>query len=166
MRPLPTDRGEYFVDESGGVFSMRAGQLRKLKLNKTRQGYLMVWLWRNGVKRQWRVHRLVAELYIPNPRQCSDVNHRNSVRDDNRVENLEWVTRSENIKHGFDYGRAKPTRGGISPRCKITTEQVNEICASTESVRALVAKFGVSNQHIYRIRLRQRRYDESTGSRY
>lgn len=59
-------------------------------------GYAHVTLCKNGAQKQWRVHRLVAMAFIPNPENKPFIDHINTVRNDNRVENLRWVTRIEN----------------------------------------------------------------------
>ncbi len=65
------------------------------------QGYLAVILAKNKVARQHKIHRLVATYFIPNPNNYEFVNHINFDRKDNRIENLEWVSRRENITHGI-----------------------------------------------------------------
>lgn len=70
-------------------------------------GYPMVRFKRGKVKQSWRVHRLVAETFIPNPLGYSDVNHIDGSKTNNDVSNLEWCTRSENSRHQWRTGLAK-----------------------------------------------------------
>lgn len=64
-------------------------------------GYYYVNLAKNGIQRTKNIHRLVAETFIPNPKNLRDVNHKNGDKLDNNVENLEWLSHSDNIKHSF-----------------------------------------------------------------
>ena len=68
-------------------------------LTSYRKGYKLVVLKLNNKRHQFSVHRIVAETFIKNPQSKPEVNHINGVKDDNRVENLEWCTRQENIDH-------------------------------------------------------------------
>lgn len=80
--------------------------VRKGKQIKQREafGYLLVNLCVGDVRRMSRVHRLVAETFIPNPSNKPRVNHKNGNKKDNRVYNLEWVTPSENALHAHSNG--------------------------------------------------------------
>ena len=96
------DCPEYYITYKGDIYSRnynKTGRIKKLKpfLNP-RLGYLQI----NLGKRSHYIHRLVAETFIPNPENKPEVNHKNGIRNDNRVENLEWCLHSENIKHSYD----------------------------------------------------------------
>lgn len=74
----------------------------ELKLSKDKDGYLKTALRKDGKRKYLRVHRLVATTFIPNPNNLPVVNHINGIKNDNRVENLEWCTVSQNTRHAFD----------------------------------------------------------------
>lgn len=74
-----------------------------------------------------KIHRLIAETFIPNPLKKPQVNHINHNRSDNRVENLEWVTRQENIKHMMNHSRQSRNWGEKSGTHIIKENQVKEI---------------------------------------
>ena len=84
----------YEVSTSGKVRNIKRGTLRKI--HKDKDGYYNVVLFNDGKPYNCKIHRLVAEAFIPNPDNKPCVNHINTVRDDNRVENLEWCTHKEN----------------------------------------------------------------------
>lgn len=67
-------------------------------------GYYFITLRKNGIIKQCTIHRLVAETFIRNDNNFTDVNHKNGIKTDNRVENLEWCTRAHNIQHAFMTG--------------------------------------------------------------
>lgn len=75
-----------------------------LKLRREKQGYLRVGLYKNGKSKVFLVHRLVAEAFIPNKSHKKYVNHKDANKENNRVENLEWCTASENTLHAHSLG--------------------------------------------------------------
>ena len=74
---------------------------RILKTRKNKNGYLAVYPCKNGRNVAMDVHRIVGLVFIPNPNGYKDINHKDGDKENNRVENLEWVTRSQNIKHAY-----------------------------------------------------------------
>jgi hypothetical protein len=89
--------GLYEVSSGGDVRSMATGKI--LAKNLAGYGYVKADLWKDGERHQTTVHRLVADAFIP--RTGDEINHINGVKTDNRRENLEWCSRSENVIHTY-----------------------------------------------------------------
>lgn len=97
----------YLVSNLGGIKNTAYNKERILKPSKNDQGYLVVDLFNDNCNRRrknHKVHRLVAELFIPNPENKLEVNHKDGNKQNNKVDNLEWATKSENTKHAYRIG--------------------------------------------------------------
>ena len=92
---------------------------RMLKPISTNDGYVKVNLSKNGVKRKRPIHRLVAEAFISNSENKSQVNHIDENKTNNSVDNLEWVTAKENINHGTSLYRRAMTQRKTQPSISI-----------------------------------------------
>lgn len=109
-KALPTKNYPgYYITNDGQVYSRhnRNHRIRKMTPPKTHVGYYQVGLYDGNKRRFIGVHRLVAEAFIPNPDNKQCINHKNGIRTDNRVENLEWVTYSENMLHSYSVLKRK-----------------------------------------------------------
>lgn len=107
---------EYEVSNMGRVRSLnyrRTGEVKELRLSVDNGGYLIVTLYKGGKNKKCKVHRLIAYAFIPNdnPTEKTEVNHINEIKDDNRTDNLEWVTRKQNSNHGTRNERMAKTKG-------------------------------------------------------
>lgn len=104
----------YLVSDTGMVISAKRncasknGSIRivpeKIIIQRLARGYYMANLNKDGLQKSIKVHRLVAEAFIPNPENKPSVNHKNGNKLDNNVYNLEWATYSENKRHAHDTG--------------------------------------------------------------
>ena len=130
----------YFVSNYGEVYSKticsrnKYGDLKKLKFCIDTTGYPFVNLHKDKKTFKKHIHRLVAEAFIPNPDNKSDVNHINGNRADNKVENLEWNTRSENIKHSYRMLGRKPANMKAVLQIKDGVI-IAEFCSTSEACR-------------------------------
>ena len=96
-------QGIYQVSSLGKVKSLNFNHAKKEKILKpfsNKDGYLRVNLCKEGKSKQYLVHRLVAKVFIPNPENKPEVNHKDEDKTNNKVENLEWMTCKENSNHG------------------------------------------------------------------
>ena len=103
--------GLYQVSNLGEVRSLNykgfTGNIHNLKLILRKDGYLQVNLSKNGKKKNYRVHRLVAETFIENPNNLIIVNHKDLNRSNNLFTNLEWVTQKENMNYSLTVEKRK-----------------------------------------------------------
>lgn len=111
----------YEVSDRGRVKSNITG---KILSPKTDRGYNRVVLYKDGRTSDVSVHRLVGDAFLENPHGKKEINHINGNKLDNSVENLEWVSRSENMKHAFASHLKEPS-GGL-PRKGLRVIETNE----------------------------------------
>lgn len=114
----------YEVSNLGRVRNIKFDRVRKPMIDK--DGYLYVVLSLNGKTTNNKIHRLVASAFIPNPENKREVNHINGIKTDNRVENLEWNTRSENIRHAHKTGLKRNLNGG-KPKQRVRCIETGQI---------------------------------------
>ena len=145
-QPLPDG---YYVYRDGRVYSSRSRRfLTPLRTN----GYLHVVLCGAGGKKRIAIHALVARAFLMPMDGRPYVNHKNGVRTDNRVENLEWCSQSENVQHAYDTGlrtvdeahRARAAELGRKKR-KLSDEQVDEIRRTFTGARGQIT--ALSNKY-------------------
>lgn len=142
----------YSVSSLGNVYNSYTGKM--LKPFPNNNGYLVVDLFHNTVRERVAVHRMVAITFIENPERKEFVNHIDGNKQNNRVDNLEWVTPSENSTHAVQTGLS--AKGEDKTLAKLTEKDVLEIQAGFEAgVKdfELAAKYGVTSGVISSIRL-------------
>lgn len=133
------------IRNGGGSISKCRIKERILKPRKNKVGYLHLMICNNGKRSTHSIHRLVAIAFLPNYLNKPTVNHKNGNKLDNRVENLEWATFSENTNHGFENGLNK--RGELHFLTNLTKSDVLEIrrlSSIGEKQRVIGDKFGIS----------------------
>lgn len=169
MREIPGHEGRFLISRDGVIWSTVTA--RVIKVHLRRDGYYYAVLRVTGKYIQSAVHRLVAEAWIENPENKPQVNHKNLCKTDNRAENLEWVTRAENMRHAMENlpgdviarmlaARSQTALQHNHRKRKLTMAQANEVRAlvaggMTHRVAAL--RFGVCRRSVEQI-VKRRNY--------
>lgn len=86
----------YSVSDTGLVKNTRTGRI--LAFTKDKDGYLSAGMPKNGKVQKFRVHRLVAQAFIPNPNRLATVDHKNGNKEDNNASNLQWLSYGDNLE--------------------------------------------------------------------
>lgn len=171
-KPVVGYEGYYSITSLGRVQSHKRPTKRKSRSKRIGDfylsdvnslGYRIVTLKVNGTKRTMKIHRMVAMAFIPNPENKPQVNHKNGIKTDNRVENLEWATASENNIHAIRTGLA--AEGSKRRSAKLTKDQVNEIRdhykIKQEPVRVIAKRYGMSRSAMREV-LKNKTYKNET----
>jgi hypothetical protein len=126
------------VSTAGRYFGCRIGSKGVTKQDR----YIKVYLTKNRKSTWFKVHRLVADHFIPNPENKPEVNHIDGDRANNSVDNLEWCTRSENMQHAQDNNLMPDYSGFNNPACILTPENVQYIRSKYSYRKYSAARLG------------------------
>lgn len=154
-KDIPEYEDFFMISDHGNIFSKRTNKVLKIHVNK--QGYCTVSTrigGRTGKAVCFKIHRLVALLFLDNSENKPEVNHKDGNKQNNHHENLEWVTSSENMQHAYDNGLANARSGETNTQSKLTDEQANVIRtrrANGEKCVDLAKEYGVHHMQISRI---------------
>lgn len=139
--------GIYQISNFGNVKNIKKNKLLKLAINK--DGYYTLLLSKNGESKSFKVHKLVASHFLKEP--TIQVNHKNGIKTDNNIDNLEYVTLHENILHSWINGLSKGKYKNVGNHArkiiqldKDTEEELRQF----ESVYEASEKLGITNTSI------------------
>lgn len=130
----------YVITDNGKVISYKFKKPRVMKTWLQKSGYENIKLCKENHTYHFLIHRLVAEAFIPNPNNLPEVNHKNKIRNDNRVENLEWCSRKENLYDS--YSTLSQIRN--FKECLLINSETKEIIGNFKSISA-AARYASEN---------------------
>ncbi|MCC2341873.1 NUMOD4 motif-containing HNH endonuclease [Bacillus tropicus] len=160
----------YYVSDLGNVKG-KQGTLLKQQLNKS-TGYYHVNVRKNGKPRTNTIHRLVAEAFLPMVEGKTQVNHIDGDKTNNNVNNLEWVTASENRKHAYDNGlikniKERSIKAGIGSRNnlgkKVVLTHKDGRSFTFDSIRHAAEEMNLDRRTLQRVAKKQKSYNSIKG---
>lgn len=159
-RPAPDLPKHFMVSDKGELFSIRSEKVMRQNLFANKYlGIVTRINGKHGKCRTLRAHVQVAKAFIPNPYAKPHINHISAIKTSNGVDNLEWVTRQENMDHASELGLMKDKKKAKD--LKLSLEQMQEILLLTElSARKIAKRYNVSRAVIDKLRRNPKRYLE------
>lgn len=154
-KPCP-DWSKYEVSSHGRIRRVSTQKVRAQF--QTKNGYCYVVLTDGPKRKHVAIHQAVAKAFVPCPKSDRPLepNHKNNNRTDNRAENLEWLTRSENLKHAYAKGKANAKGSRNNRWSKLTEADIPEIrAATTDQYPEIMARFGIAFETIRSIKYRK-----------
>ncbi len=162
-KDIPEYEGRYQVSNFGRIKSLAKTinttlniqylPEKIMKCSVTKDGYIEAHLRKNNKPKIFKVHRLVGIAFIPNPNNKPYINHINGKKADNYVENLEWCTAHENVKHAYKTGLKTSLKMGANGNSKLTNEDYYFIIKNEHNFTKpeFANMFNVTKENIYRI---------------
>lgn len=160
-KPIKGYEGLYEVSNLGRVKSLpKVVDLRRAKQNRVEKflrpipdgkGYLMVWLFKDQVKKMWKVHRLVADAFIPNPHNKPQVDHINADKTNNRLCNLRWCTEKENSNNPITAKRNGDSHRWTKSSCSVPIVQLSingDLIKMWDCMSDVKRQLGFGHSHI------------------
>lgn len=134
-KPIDGFEGLYEVSNMGNIKRLQKtitdkyrnrNVKEKIMTPRKSKDYLTICLHRDDDSKECRIHRLVAQAFIPNPENKPQVNHKDGNKQNNCVDNLEWNTQSENMKHAYKLGLKKSSTKGKFGTLNATSKKVGQ----------------------------------------
>lgn len=154
-KDIPGYEGMYKISNLGRVLALNYNKtgkaiVRAQRINK--QGYLYVNLWKNGQSKSFKTHRIVAIMFIPNPCNLPQVNHKDENKLNNRADNLEWCTASYNVSYGHRARKCldshKRSNSCKAEKAVVQLDRYGAIIAEYISISEAARQIGVRRESI------------------
>lgn len=142
--------GMYMVSNKGRIKSFKRRVPIIMSNLKAKRGYACILITKNKKRKRYFIHRLVGIAFIPNPQNKPEINHKNRIKTDNSIENLEWVTGIENMEHYYGYRVVNRVKKWKKRTISVIQYDMhdNKIC-EFESVKSASLQTGINKKRIY-----------------
>lgn len=130
IKPIPNYEDLYYATSDGRIITLYFREPRFKRTYIGKSGYEFIDIYKNKEYLKTSVHRLVALTFLPNENNLPEVNHKNKIRNDNRLENLEWCTRKENLYQSYE--TMSPVRN--FKKCEVRRIDTDELVYEAESI--------------------------------